>query len=319
MTERITVVGSINLDLVVTAPTLPGPGETVLGDSFTTVPGGKGANQAVAAARAGARCAFIGAVGQDDFAVPLRDNLVRAGIDLDGLRTVPGPSGVAFIAVDRAAENLIVVAPGANATLSALTESDLAAVAAADVLLCQLETPLSAVGQAMAAARTAGTAVILNAAPARPLPRGFLADVDLLVVNQGEAVTLAGRAGTPPELLQVLLDLVPRAVLTLGPRGAAYADRSGVRLQVPAPRIDAVDTTAAGDAFTGALAVAWARLRPGEPRADPGAIEQALRWACAAGAVCAQRFGASTSLPTRAEIDALADAAYRPVPGEGFQ
>lgn len=306
MTERVVVVGSINLDLVVTAPSLPKPGETVLGDSFATVPGGKGANQAVAAARAGARCAFIGAVGQDGFGAQLRDNLAGAGIELSGLRTVPAPSGVALIAVDRAAENMIIVAPGANTALTTLAEQDLIAVADADVLLCQLEIPLSAVAQAVAAARAAGTVVILNAAPARPLPPQLLADVDVLVVNQGEAATVAGRDGTPAELLGVLLELVPRVVMTLGARGAAYADRSGLRLDVSAPRIEAVDTTAAGDAFTGALAVAWARTRPTRQRP----IVQALRWACAAGAVCAQRFGASTALPTADEIDALFTATY---------
>jgi ribokinase len=168
------------------------------------------------------------------------------------------------------------------------------------VLLCQLEIPLSAVSQAVAAAAAAGTVVILNAAPARPLPPQLLADVDVLVVNQGEAASIAGRDGTTAELLEVLLDLVPRVVMTLGPRGAAYADRSGLRLDVPAPKIDAVDTTAAGDAFTGALAVAWARRQP----AQQHEITRALRWACAAGAVCAQRFGASTALPTADEIAA---------------
>jgi ribokinase len=285
---RVTVVGSANIDLVATGPTLPQPGETVLGHGFATVPGGKGANQAVAAARAGGSVWFVGAVGDDAFAAQLRANLVEAGVDVSRLRTVPGPSGVALIAVDDAAENQIVVAPGANASVTGLTEPDRAAIAAADVLLCQLEIPLPAVVEAAAAA----SFVILNAAPVRPLPAELLDAVDLLVVNESEAAGLV-EGGAPEELLA----LVPRVVVTLGAAGAAYADRAGTRLAVPAPRIEPVDTTAAGDAFCGALAVAWAERRP---------VDEALRWACAAGAACALRPGASTALPTRAEIDALA-------------
>jgi len=298
MTGGIVVVGSANMDLVVNAPVLPRPGETVMGDRFATVPGGKGANQAIAAARAGGRCAFIGAVGQDTFGEVMRQNLVASGVDVARLRSVPGPSGVALIAVDAKAENLIVVAPGANASLTRLDVQDRMAIESADVLLCQLETPLPTVAQAAAAARTAGTTVVLNAAPARPLPAELLAAVDLLVLNQHEAALLAGAATDP---LNGLLALVPRVVMTLGAVGAAYADRDGVRLEVLAPKVDAVDSTGAGDAFTGALAVAWAAKRP---------IGEALRWACAAGALCATRPGASTSLPAGAEIDELYSVTY---------
>ncbi|SNT39280.1 ribokinase [Asanoa hainanensis] len=303
MTARVVVVGSTNLDLVVTTPQLPRPGETVLGEDFRTVPGGKGANQAVAAARAGADCAFVGAVGSDDFGVRLRDSLVAASVDVRGLRTVPGPSGVALIAVDQAAENFIVVAPGANGALADLTDDDRAAIGAADVLLLQLEVPLPTVVAAAGAARAAGTTVVLNAAPAASLPAELLDLVDLLVVNEHEAAVVS-RAAEP---LDALLELVPRVVMTLGARGALYADRFGRRLEVPAPRIEAVDTTAAGDAFTGALAVGWAEQ--GE-----AAIAHTLRWACAAGAACAERAGASSALPDRATIDALHDATYRGTP-----
>ncbi|MBF9134847.1 ribokinase, partial [Plantactinospora sp. S1510] len=192
---RVVVVGSTNLDLVVTTTTLPRPGETVLGNALRTVPGGKGANQAVAAARAGASCAFIGAIGRDGFADQLRANLAESNVDVRGLRDVPGPSGVALIAVDASAENLIVVAPGANGELTSLADPDRVAVEAADVLLCQLEVPLSAVVQAARWARGAGTTVVLNAAPARPLPAELLDAVDLLVVNQVEAAVVAGQAG----------------------------------------------------------------------------------------------------------------------------
>ncbi|MGR6319790.1 ribokinase [Micromonospora soli] len=306
MSARVVVVGSANLDLVVTTPQLPRPGETVLGDDFRTVPGGKGANQAVAAARAGADCDFVGAVGADEFGVLLRDNLVAAGIDVRGLRTADGPSGVALIAVDHAAENCIVVAPGANATL-ALDDADRTAVAAADVLLLQLEVPLPEVTRAAGWARAAGTAVVLNAAPARPLPTELLDLLDVLVVNEHEAAVVAGvLTDEPAALLDILVTLVPRVVLTLGARGAAYADRDGTRIEVPAPKVDAVDTTAAGDAFTGALAVALAER--GGLTADTATA--VLQWACAAGAACAQRPGASTALPERAAIEALSATTY---------
>jgi ribokinase len=302
MTARVVVVGSTNLDLVVTAPVLPRPGETVLGDRFTMVPGGKGANQAVAAARAGAACAFVGAVGRDSFAQPLRASLSGAGVDIRRLRDVPGPSGVALITVDTSAENTIVVAPGANAELSTLDEGDRVAIAAADVMLCQLEIPLPFVTDAVRAARAAGSTVVLNAAPARALPADLLGAVDVLVVNQGEAAALVGAGADDADLLlDELLVLVPRVVMTLGAQGAQYGDRQGGRSAVDAVRVNAVDTTAAGDAFTGALAVALAERRP---------VEEALRWACAAGAACACRPGASTSLPTRDEIDALFVRAY---------
>ncbi|PZF95853.1 ribokinase [Micromonospora deserti] len=309
MSARVIVVGSANLDLVVSTPQLPRPGETVLGGDFRTVPGGKGANQAVAAARAGATCEFVGAVGSDEFGRQLRDSLAGAGVDVRGLRSVPGPSGVALIAVDQAAENFIVVAPGANAALTDLDAADRAAVGAADVLLLQLEVPLPTVVRAADLARAGGTTVVLNAAPAAPLPAELLDMVDVLVVNEHEAAVVAGVfSDDPAVLLDALLALVPRVVLTLGARGAAYADRRGVRRSVPAPVVDAVDTTAAGDAFTGALAVGWAE-RGGAVDAD--AVTDALRWACAAGAACAQRPGASTALPERAAIDALYAATYR--------
>ncbi|MGW3607764.1 ribokinase [Micromonospora sp. NPDC005161] len=312
MSARVAVVGSSNLDLVVTASRLPRPGETVLGENFRTVPGGKGANQAVAAARAGAACDFVGAVGDDEFGTQMRASLVGAGVGVDGLRTVAGASGIALIAVDRDAENFIVVAPGANGTLTELDADDRARIAAADVLLLQLEVPLAAVLQAADWARTEGTTVVLNAAPAAVLPTELLDLVDVLVVNEHEAAVVAGVfSGDPSVLLDALLELVPRVVLTRGARGAAYADRRGLRLAVPAPSIDAVDTTAAGDAFTGALAVGWAE-RGGATTDDT--VMASLRWACAAGAACAQRHGASTALPERSAIDALYDATYRGTP-----
>ncbi|OLB65032.1 MAG: ribokinase [Actinobacteria bacterium 13_2_20CM_2_72_6] len=298
---RIVVVGSANMDLVITAPTLPRPGETVLGDAFTQVPGGKGANQAIAAVRAGAGVAIVGAIGSDAFGVSLRARLSASTVDTSLLRVVYGASGVALIVVDGTGENAIVVAPGANAALTELGAADLAAIADADVLLLQLEVPVDTVLSAAQAARSAGTRVVLNAAPARPLPPALPAAVDLLVVNQVEAVALAGTELEPWLLVEALLDDVPRVVLTRGAAGAWYGSRDAEPVHVPAPVIDAVDSTAAGDAFTAALAVGWGEGRP---------LVDAVRWASAAGAAAARRLGASSALPDRAEIDELYRSTY---------
>ncbi|MDG4779533.1 ribokinase [Micromonospora sp. WMMD961] len=290
---RVAVVGSANMDLVAMAPALPRLGETMLGTDFMMVPGGKGANQAVAAARAGASCAFLGAIGSDAFGVTLRARITAAGVDTSHLRVVYGTSGVALVMVNAQGENAIMVTPGANDALIGLTEEELATVSAADVLVAQLEIPVSTVTAAAVAARAAGTRVILNAAPARDLPPELLASVDLLVVNEGEARTLAGRGREEP---RALLDLTPRAVLTLGGEGAWYVDRDGTEVHVPAFRVDVVDSTAAGDAFTAALAVGWGEGRD---------LVDAVRWASAAGAACVRKLGASVALPQRAEIDEL--------------
>jgi ribokinase len=189
------------------------------------------------------------------------------------------------------------VTPGANGAFAALTEAELATIQGADVLVCQLEIPVETVTQAAVAAHAAGVRVLLNAAPARDLPDELLAAVDLLVVNEGEAQAILGSGRDDPA---ALLSVVPRAVVTLGDEGAWYVSRDGEGTRVPAFKVDTVDSTAAGDAFTGALAVAWGEGRD---------LVDAVRWACAAGAVCARRLGASVSLPTRDEIDALYAAA----------
>jgi ribokinase len=290
---RVVVVGSANMDLVGTAPALPRPGETLLGTGFVMVPGGKGANQAIAAARAGASCAFLGAIGSDAFGVTLRARIAAAGVDTEHLRTTYGTSGVALVMVNAEGENAILVTPGANASMTDLTEPELTAVREADVLLAQLEIPVGTVTRAAVAARAAGTRVVLNAAPAVPVPPELLAATDLLVVNETEAQALTGRGRADPS---ALLDLTPRAVLTLGAQGAWYGDRDGTAVHVPAVKVDVVDSTAAGDAFTAALAVAWGEGRD---------VVDAVRWAAAAGAACARRLGASVALPSRAEIDEL--------------
>jgi ribokinase len=288
---RVVIVGSANMDLVAVAPALPQPGETVLGTEFVTVPGGKGANQAIAAARAGGLSAFLGAIGSDSFGVTLRARIAASGVDTSQIRVVYGASGVAVVMVNADGENAIVVTPGANAAFTALTELELSAVRDADVMLAQLEIPVDTVTQAATAARDAGTRVVLNAAPARPLPPALLELVDLLVVNEVEA-----RAITGGDDVKALLAAVPRVVVTLGDEGAWYGDRDGTDRHVPGIRVPTADSTAAGDAFTGALAVAWGEGRD---------LVDAVRWACAAGAACVRKVGASVSLPQRAEIDEL--------------
>jgi ribokinase len=290
---RVVVVGSANMDLVGTAQALPRPGETVLGDEFVMVPGGKGANQAIAAARAGASCTFLGALGSDQFGVSLKARLEASGVDTTWTRVSYGASGVAIVMVDAPGENAIMVLPGANSSFTDLDPAETAPVRDADVLLCQLEIPVQTVIAAARAARDAGTRVVLNAAPARPLPPELLDCLDLLVVNEVEAQTITG-AGRDD--LGALLALAPRVVLTIGAQGAWYADRTSEPVHVPAYPVETVDSTAAGDAFLGALAVAWAEGRD---------LVDAVRWAAAAGAVCVRRLGSSVSLPTRDEIDAL--------------
>jgi ribokinase len=290
---RIVIVGSANMDLVGLAERLPLPGETVLGDDFLMGPGGKGANQAIAAARAGGETTFLGAIGSDAFGVTLKARLTGAGVGTDHVRVTYGSSGVAVIMVDRAGENSILVSPGANSSFIDLTEAEQAVVAGADVLVCQQEIPASTITTAARAARAAGTRVILNAAPARELGPELLAAVDLLVVNELEAQAITGPGG--PDMAG-LLAVVPRVVLTLSGDGSWYADRDGRSDRVPAFRVEVADTTAAGDAFTGALAVAWGEGRD---------ITDAVRWANAAGAACVRKVGASASLPTRAEIDEI--------------
>lgn len=290
---RVVVLGSANMDLVATAATLPRPGETLLGADFVMVPGGKGANQAIAAARAGAACTFLGAIGSDAFGVTLRARITAAGVDTSQLRVAYGASGVALVMVNAEGENAIVVSPGANATMTGLTDPELTAIRQADVLVAQLEIPVETVTEAAVAARAAGTRVVLNAAPARTVPPELFAATDVLVVNESEAQTFTGHGRDKPA---ALLELTPRAVLTLGVSGAWYGDREGGRACVPAVPVETVDSTAAGDAFSAALAVGWGEGRD---------LVDAVRWAAGAGAACVRRLGASVALPRRDEIDEL--------------
>ncbi|WP_309055858.1 ribokinase [Streptomyces sp.] len=290
----IVVLGSTNMDLVAYVPRAPARGETVTGRAFRTIPGGKGANQAVAAARAGAEVAMIGAVGADDFGARLRANLEHCAVDTDLLRTTDGPSGTAHIVVDDEGGNAIVVVPGANATVTSLTHGDEALIGTADALLLQLELPLSVVAEGASTARRLGVRTVLTPSPAQALPPELLATTDLLVPNEHEATALTGLSD-PVAAARALLRDVPEVVVTLGASGCLYAARGTEPVTVPAPRVRAVDTTAAGDTFVGALAVALGEGRP---------VPEALAWSQAAAALSVQREGASTSMPYRAEIEA---------------
>jgi ribokinase len=294
----VVVLGSANIDLVYSVEEVPALGQTVLASGQARHPGGKGLNQAVAAARAGARTAFIGAVGDDPGGVELVAVLRDCGIDTTLLRTVEEATGTALITVQRDGNNTIVVAAGANGTINELTVAAREAVTAASVLVAQLEVPLAVVAQAAEAARSAGTTVVLNAAPATPLDDALLTLVDVLVVNENEAMTLAGTlAGGDDPIVAAgaLTDRASTVVVTLGSAGAAVLQRGEQIEELPAIEVQAADTTGAGDTFTGVLA---AGLAAGEP------VTAAARRAVIAAGISVERHGAVPSIPTRAEIDA---------------
>jgi ribokinase len=297
---EVLVVGSINMDLVVRTARLPDPGETVPGKSFATIPGGKGANQAVAAARLGARTAMIGRVGDDAFGAELRRVLAADGIDCQAVRAVPGvPSGVALIEVDDAGRNHIVVVPGGNGHLApADVQAHEPLLAAARAVVLQLEVPLEAVRWTAARARALGKLVVLNPAPARPLPADLLASADYLVPNELEASALTGLWVDSPaaaaEAAGRLRAQGPRNVIvTLGAAGVLSASAGGTRHH-PARPVQAVDSTAAGDTFIGGLCAALVEGR---------SLEAAIAFAQAAAAISVTRPGAQTSIPRRDEVE----------------
>jgi ribokinase len=310
MAGRVVVVGAVNVDLVVVAARLPGPGETVTGGDVARHHGGKGGNQAVAAARLGARVAFVGAVGDDDFGAAARAALAAEGIDVTHLAAVPRPTGVALIVVDARAENLIAVAPGANASPTATTVKaalDALAVGPGDVVLTSREVPPAAVRAALEAARAAGALAMLNPAPADGLDAATAALADLLTPNERELAELAPPADdrsanaspTVEASARRLLaaGLPDRAVIvTLGAAGALAVPWDGPAIAIPAPRVVPVDTTGAGDTFNGALA---AGLAAGLPLGD------AARRAVGAAGLSTTRAGAREGMPTTAELAAL--------------
>lgn len=287
----ILVAGSANLDFVVRAHHIPAPGETVLGRDFKTFPGGKGANQAAASARAGgvATHMLLG-LGNDAFATPLEHSLQSAGVHMHIVRTPEHPTGTAFICVSDDAENAITVAPGANAELR---PEHLPALTGFTHLLLQLETPLDTVAAYAHAARAQGVQVVLNAAPARALPAELLAHVDVLIVNEGELAVVSGHDGSIAECLARVA--VPTVVVTLGHRGSCARHNGAFTLQSAFP-ITPVDTTGAGDTFCGSLVAA---LSHGQD------LAQALRFASAASAIACTRWGAQSSIPETAEVQAL--------------
>ncbi len=287
----VVVVGSANVDLVLPVQRIPRPGETVLASGLTRGAGGKGANQAVAAARAGASTAFVVSLGDDDGGALLRHELGRAGVDLSLARSIPVPTGTAIITVDASGENAITVAPSANAELE-LDDASTAAVASAAVVLAQLEIPFETVTAAARAARF----MILNAAPAATLDDELLGQVGLLVVNEHEAGIVSGVDGDPGTTGAALLDRVPAVVVTLGGDGALVLRRDAEPVTVPGFSVDVVDTTAAGDTFCGVLA---ATLATG---AD---LPAAVRRANAAAALSVQAHGAIDSVPDADAIDGM--------------
>lgn len=299
--DRLLVAGSANLDFVVRASHVPAQGETVLGRDFANFPGGKGANQAVACARAGGVATrMLLALGDDVFARTIEESLLDAGVDLQIVRSTQ-PTGTAFVCLSDDAENAITVAPGAN---MALRGDELVDLASVSHLLLQLETPIEAVTAYAIAARGAGVKVVLNAAPARALPTELLRNVDVLIVNEGELAAITGHRGSVVEGL-ALLD-VPCVVVTLGARGCCA--RMGAELSLQTGfKVHAVDTTAAGDTFCGAFCAA---LHRGE------SLPVALRVGCAASALACTRLGAQSSIPRRSEVDALLRADDRHAPAD---
>ncbi|WP_432974447.1 ribokinase [Dactylosporangium sp. CA-233914] len=285
---HVVVVGSVNLDTMLRVAELPRPGETVLASAATVCCGGKGANQALAAARAGgAATTFVGSIGADHAGEQVTTLLTDPLLDVRVTAATGAGTGSAVVMVDGRGENSIVVTPGANVTDAPLSEADRAAIRSADVLLCQLETPPARVLDA-AAARREGALFVLNAAPAIDLPGELWACVDVLVVNQHEA-----------EIYGPLLDRVPTVVVTLGPRGSLLQRRDGARLHVPSFEVTAVDTTGAGDTYCGVLA---AELSRGTD------LPTAMTTASAAAALTTTRLGSQPSIPAFAQVEALGAA-----------
>lgn len=300
--SKITVVGSVNIDLVVRTPRMPQKGETILGGPFFSGPGGKGANQAVGAARLGGEVTMVARVGRDQFGDTAVSNFRQEGVGLDCvLRSGEAHTGIASILVDAAGENVIVVASGANAELSpADVEASADAITGADVMLVQLESPMVTVQRAIEVAHSAGVTVLLNPAPGQPLTDDLLRQVDVLTPNQTETQIITGLpAGTPVEAKLAADALLGKGVgtviVTLGRAGALAVTNDGVA-HVAGFTVDAVDTTGAGDAFNGALAVALAEGRP---------LVEAVTFANAVAALQVTRQGAAAAMPTRDEVEAF--------------
>lgn len=290
------------MDLVTRAPRLPVGGETLIGHSFATVSGGKGANQAVAAARLGAQVSMLGCVGSDAYGAELRDALLVEGIDCQAVSRVEGASGVALIVVDDQSQNAIVIVAGANGALTpTLIDQFDPVLQAAQVVICQLEVPDATVGHVLQRARELGKTVILNPAPAsRPLPVHWYACIDYLIPNESEASALSGLPVDSRETAETAASRLiamgtGKVIITLGAQGALFADGHGFT-HFPAPKVKAVDTTAAGDTFVGGFAAA---LATGKSEAE------AIGFGQIAAALSVTRAGAQPSIPTQSDVQAF--------------
>ena len=296
MQAKVVIVGSLNMDLVTRAPRLPRAGETLAGQSFVTVPGGKGANQAVAAARLGASVAMIGCVGDDAYGEQLRSALLAEGIDCQAVTAIAGEStGVALIVVDDNSQNAIVIVAGGNGHVTSdVVDGFDALLSQAEVIICQLEVPMATVGHVLKRGRELGKTVILNPAPASgPLPAEWYAWIDYLIPNEREATALTGLpvdsvATADAAASALLASGVGKVIVTLGEQGALFANKARSQ-HFPAPRVKPVDTTAAGDTFVGGFAAALA---------DGKSESEAIRFGQIAAALSVTRAGAQPSIPT---------------------
>ncbi|MFV0532164.1 MAG: ribokinase [Cumulibacter sp.] len=295
----VVVLGSANVDVVIELDRIPRPGETVITERSARGRGGKGNNQAVASARAGANTILIASVGDDDTGDFLIDGMRDAGIDTSLLRRVPDEtSGTAYVMLDAEAENAIVVVAGANAEMTELREAERRAIAEADILLMQLEIPIATVVAAARLARSHGTLVVLNAAPYAELPDELIDAVDLLIVNEHEAALAAGSSGPPEQLGATINERVSAVLITLGAAGSMLCRSGEEPVSVAALKVDTVDTTAAGDAFVGVYAAA--KVAGHHER-------RCIELASAAAALAVQRVGAVASIPSLPEILAAAE------------
>lgn len=298
MTQKkpVVVVGSINMDLVANTPRIPRAGETLIGSDFTTTPGGKGANQAVAVARLGYPVHMIGMVGEDVFGQALLDKLVSAGIATGAIARVSGPSGIAQILVSATGENNIVVVPGANGRVTPeFIDEQIALIRSAGIVLCQLELPMETVSHTLNVCGRSGVPVILDPAPAAALPDALWHQIAWFTPNETEASFYLGSSLEPEPAVEKLLARGPRGVvLKRGSQGSCIAEAGSGTFRVPSFQVEAVDTVGAGDCFNGAFAAAL--LEGADARS-------AARFASAAAAISVTRRGAQASMPTRAEVD----------------
>ncbi|NWA00222.1 ribokinase [Pseudomonas gingeri] len=300
MQAKVVVIGSLNMDLVTRAERLPRAGETLIGQSFATVPGGKGANQAVAAARLGGRVSMVGCVGDDAYGQQLRDALLVEGIDCQAVTAIDGvSSGVALIVVDASSQNAIVIVAGGNGCLTTdVLKGFDAVLQAADVIICQLEVPMETVGYALKRGRELGKTVILNPAPASaPLPADWYASIDYLIPNESEASALSGLpvdslATAEAAATRLMAAGAGKVIVTLGAQGSLFADGQSFA-HFPAPKVKALDTTAAGDTFVGGFAAA---LASGKSEAE------AIRFGQVAAALSVTRAGAQPSIPHLSDV-----------------